>query len=124
MEAGVIDVLGKSIEPVARPRSPDGDIVQGAYHAGHARYLPDVRERNWIRFAKPSERHLHRVTTVLAHSSRARSKSPLYAPTSLALHQTLHFAHIDAIEVAKNGMLEAGCGSAEFESAPVVAIND
>jgi hypothetical protein len=50
--------------------------------------------------------------------------SALYSPTSLAFHQSLHLGHVDAIEIAEYGVLEAGRGGRELERALVVLIGD
>ena len=94
--------------------------VPRVYEKIHTAVLAKLDE---ARVAKKRSAHItqrYRVTPVLV----VEAGSALYAPTSLAFHESLHLGHVDAIEIAKYGVLETGGSSGELECALVVLIGD
>src|SRR5881394_590295 len=76
LETRRVDLAAQPLEPFARPRGTDGNIVQGADHALDAGDLPDMRERDRIAGPEPTKRHVHWCTSRCTSSAVARPKSP------------------------------------------------
>src|SRR3954466_14762711 len=59
---------------------------------------------------------------VAPEAATAGSGLALYTPTGVSLHERLDLAHADAVDVAKDGMLETRRGCRELEGLLVVPV--